>query len=420
MRLANEAIGVLNAKTRMGLSVFLAGMILMGGQAFGGAKEEPSKVPDPVSVNATLVSLDGKVLPFDGSCYAIQRQGKLTQKTGGLISKGKLSMTLAPGTYELEVLGLEQLGYYLKSPVFEIKSGEANPALTFTAAKLVSLEVLVRDAVTQKPIQGAGIMAQFPEKGANAVSDESGKVHLSVIPGVVRIRGGDRKHVPALQDLNVGTEGATVTLDLAPYLVLTGNVLAANGKPVTGVWAEVWVRWDGHPEPTHSVEVKDAAFTDAAVPKGPCIVVVGAAGMAPRVEPLVVSGDTERTFTLEEGVEVTFKATLDAKVLAKGIAGRPSSLPRVIVLDANTGAPVFSFPTAKADPGKEITPVAESKTRLMPGKYKIVCTYEGRFFAVEEMDLKEPRTITVEVKDIDVFALDGAGLLKDIRFPEKP
>ena len=428
METSHEIARARRGAARLCPSVLVVAVVLVAAECLVGATDGPSKAPPPVwvTVSATLVGPDGKVLPYDGIFEFTQQSEKGGTKYPTAIGttpirQGVFTITALPGKYELEVPDLMKQGYYLKGPAtFEIKAGP-NPAVTFPVGRLVPLEIRLQDAVTRKPIQMAGISAYFGKTGTNARSDEDGKGQVFVVPGPVKVSAGAEKHAPAYKDVNVGPEGAAVTLELDPYLTLVGKVMASNGKPVTGVWAKVFPKPKrGLPDTTHATRVKDATFTDLEVQKGPCIVVVGADGLAPVVDPLVLVCDTERTYTLEEGFEVTFKVNLDPSFLAKGPSGEREPVPGVGVIDAKTGIPIFSFSTAPAERGKERVPVAEQKTRLLPGKYKVLCAYKNRCFVVEEMDLKGPRTVSVEIKKTTAFDLDGKTLFQNIRFPQSP
>jgi hypothetical protein len=70
--------------------------------------------------------------------------------------------------------------------------------------------------------------------------------------------------------------------------------------------------------------------------------------------------------------------------------------------------------------GKEQVPIEEQKITLSPGRYKIVCIRKGRYFVVAEIDLKGPRTVSVEIKKTTAFDLDETNLGKDMRFPQAP
>jgi len=395
-------------------------MVLVAGNYLGGATDGPPKAPPPISVRATLVGPDGKILPFNGSFSVRWKQDQNTIETpisvAPTIKQGAFTITMPPGKYELEVPDLVEKGYFLKPPAtFEIKPGGPNSALVFPVDKLAPLNILVQDAATRKPIQGTWVHTEFDKAVTRGITDENGKARLFVLPGLVKVSGSTAKHEPAYKDVNVGPDGASATLDLEPYLTFVGKVVVPNGKPVTGMWAGVWSK-----QHSSRARIKGSTFTVSDARKGPCIVVVGAEGLAPIVESLILDGDTERTYTLEEGVEVTFKMDMDSSVLGPDQSGKRQPIPYVYILDHKTGVPIFWFSTAVDEYGKEQVPIEEQKITLSPGRYKIVCVRNGRYFVVAEIDLKGPRTVSVKIKKTTAFDHDEADLSKDMRFPQSP
>ena len=72
------------------------------------------------------------------------------------------------------------------------------------------------------------------------------------------------------------------------------------------------------------------------------------------------------------------------------------------------------------EPGKLGWPLAEKKGRLIPGKYRVVCSLGNKSFIAEEMDLAAPRTVKVSVPGPEVFKLDALEIEKLIKVPWKP
>lgn len=403
-------------------SIFCLSFVAAGSPQ-AAAAEGPAKEPT-FHIPATLVGPDGKAVALDCRFAVYEKRGEMSYGTPGRVLGGVFTISMPPGKYEMAFPNLRDLGYYFKGPAaIEIKAAGPNPAMQFVVDRLVPLEITVNDAETRKPVSGVDTSAQFDNMGLQGFTNEEGLVRFMVEPGTVKIEGGKGDSGVTAQTVKVDAEGAKATVVLAPRAKLEGKVVAADGKPVKNVWANVWIKYeDGEVDTTHSVRTSGATFTDFGVPTGPCIVVVGAEGLAPKVEPLYFVGSVQKTYTLSEGVEVTFKADIDPAILAPSAPGQRPPRLGVAVMDANTGVPIVSFPLLSNEPEKKSVPIAERKMQLLPGKYKVVCsdTQLHRLFIVEEMDLKEARTVKVSVGKATRFDIDVEDLMKGIRFPSKP
>jgi hypothetical protein len=381
----------------------------------------------PVTIHASLVGPDGKVVAVDCS-YSVTKYGGDYTLPRLPLKKGEFEFTAPPGNYSLHVINLLPQGYYVKNYVdFKINEAGPNPPLVVPVLRAAPLDILVKDAFTQKPLAGQPMTVWYFGGGDLLWADAQGKARMMVPPGLVKITADGSGLYEAVGDhpVTVGEEGAATTLELVPYVELKGQVAAASGKPVTKVWAEVWTAakgtWYGR---THSPKVSGAGFVDIHMSLGPCLVVVGADGLAPTINPLVLTADGERkyirNYTLEEGIEVTLEMSTARELMPLGYTRGIPEVPTVVVIDAKFGVPVLQVPMieygTKADDKATLT----KKVRLMPGRYTLACFLPPRYFVAQELDLKAPQTVKVEAKSAAQFDRQVADLLKNIRFPEKP
>jgi len=382
-----------------------------------------------LTMRGSLVAPGGSTLAFDGPAYLEVRSEGGIPVPAIRIRKGVFVVeNVAAGKYELVVPGLLTAEYALKGPAtFEVKGGQNAVAVAFPVERAVQLQILARDSETHQPIPKASVGVEFENMRTPVVvvTDEEGRAKVFAPQGMAQVYSADpgARYVYNYgqgKKFSVKGEGTQVVVDMEPYATLRGSVVTAGGKPVADACVRFTYLRQGKVIVGDSATTRrDGTFENTRVLHGPSVILVqtkDADGLAPIVEPLMLQDTPERKFVLGEGVEVAFKVQMDPSFLADP----KEPVPEVLVIDQKIGEAVFIFSCSSGEPGKEKMPVTEVKTRLLPGKYKVVCARGQRACDIGKFDLEGPRMVPIEVEKTAVFNIDRSDLLKDIRFPQGP
>ena len=147
---------------------------------------------------------------------------------------------LRPGHYQLELVPAAPSGSaWVAEPVhIALAAGEAKAGVTFELLKAGVMEVLVTDAVTNEPLEGASVwmVNQENQQYVYGVAGKDGVARIVAVPGRYvgeSLRLGQERVYEFDREVTIAAgQVSRLTAQLGQPLMLQGLVLDPNGQPV--------------------------------------------------------------------------------------------------------------------------------------------------------------------------------------------
>jgi hypothetical protein len=319
------------------------------------------------------------IIPYEGT---VSLKGPVTymkEVTGGNFVLPKLT----PGKYTLDLTGLNELGFILVNPSFEVAEGIE--IIDLSVSKLHTVSLMVNDADSGKPISAASIFVlQNGRRTSAAKTDEGGNVNLLLpISGLLPYGSLQIVH-PSYLPVDIPIPRDDLTVQLSQGLSFEGIVSDINGKPIAD--AEVIIFTNGGRELV--ARTGDlGAFVLQNLPVGKITAIIRAKGYAPIGARVSLPYQDKFEASLGPGITVKFLIEVDLPITISNQLTNGA----LILLDDRTMSPVSFLPGS---------PGMSQELRISPGKYTVLCWVGSDYFIVDKIEIKAEGIVRISINKL--------------------